>query len=126
MILKWWYSSECKTFKNEKEFTAWFGREVKSEWCFRHKLSDMDNGLKPFDAMLVGGGESFFIEFKMGDEKNSVDVYKKLRPNQIAWLRKVAENWWYAKVIYFNRFHSKYFIMDFLPLTKELIIDFKR
>jgi len=85
----------------------------------------MDNGLKPFDSIMVFGGESYFIEFKMWDEKWKTNAYKKLRPNQIAWLRKVAENWGNAFVIYYNRFIQKFYIRQFLANTEELIIDFK-
>lgn len=124
MIIRDWASYECKLFKNEKDFTADFWRYVKHEWGFWHKLSDMDNWLKPFDAIVVLD-HTYFVEFKMGDEKWKTDAYKKLRPNQIAGLRKVAENGGHAFVIYYNRFMQKFYVRQFLPNTKELIIDFK-
>jgi hypothetical protein len=75
---------QCKYFKDEKSFTTWFGSEIKLRGGFWHKISDMDSRLKPFDAIAVEDGSTYLIEVKMGDEKKTTDVYKKLRPNQIS------------------------------------------
>jgi penicillin-binding protein-related factor A (putative recombinase) len=59
----------------------------------------------------------------MGDEKKTTDVYKKLRPNQISWLRRVAEAGGNAMVLYYSREYQKYYFRRFHPTTKEIVID---
>lgn len=111
----------CPHFKDEKSFTTWYLKQIKDQWWFAHKISDMDTRLKPFDAFYILNGIATFVEFKMWDEKKKCDVYAKLRPNQIYWLRHTAAAWWNAKVIYYNRIYDIYVVMNFEVDTTSLI-----
>lgn len=116
MIIK-----SCPHFKNEKEFTHRYGGNIRDNWWFWHKISDVDSRLKPFDAVTCVNGKSTYIEIKVGNEKESCNVYNKLRPNQIFWLRLVAKNWGEALVIYYNKIHDIYVTMKFEPETTNLM-----
>ena len=111
----------CPHFANERLFTTWYGWEVRDRGGFRHKISDLDIRLKPFDGFTVENGKIGFIEFKVGSEKSGCDVYKKLRPNQIFGLRLIAQNWGDAYVIYYNKLYDIYVTMKFEEDTKFLI-----
>lgn len=112
-----------KIFRNEAEFTSWFGRQIKDKWWFWHKISDMSIELKPFDAILALDWYIAAVEIKVSDHKQKVNVTKMLRDNQRSWLSKYKKNWWNALVIYYNKICNKYFIREYTD-TEDIIIKF--
>lgn len=116
------YTLPNKPFKNEAEFTTWFGRQIKEHWWFRHKISDMSIELKPFDWILAVDWYIAAVEIKVSDHKHKVNVYKMLRDNQKTWLAKYKKNWWNSLVIYYNKIINQYFIREYNP--DNLIIKF--
>ena len=106
-------------FKNEAKFTAWFGKQIKDQWWFWHKISDASYEQKPFDWIATIDWITHCIEIKIWSEKSKTDIFKKLRPNQKFWLRRVKENGWSALVVYYNKLHNKYWVLEF---NDELVI----
>jgi hypothetical protein len=102
-----------KPFPNEAKFTAWFGKKIHDAWWMRFKLSDMDISLKPCDAVIALNWIVGLCEIKVGNEKNKVDVFKKLRPNQAFGLRRYKKNWWLSIVVYYSKLYHKYRVMEF-------------
>lgn len=102
-----------KHFDNEKTFTTWLGKEIHKKWWLWHKISDMDISLKPCDAIIAFNWVVWLCEIKVGNEKNKVDVFKKLRPNQAFGLRRYKNNWWLSIVIYYSKLYHKYRVMEF-------------
>lgn len=111
-----------KIFRNEAEFTIWFGRQIKEKWWFRHKISDMSIELKPFDAILALDWYVAAVEIKVSDHKHKINVSKMLRDNQRSWLSKYKKNWWNALVIYYNKIVNKYFIREYTD--EDIIVEF--
>ena len=111
---------KCPYFRDEKSFTTRFGKQINDSGGFFYKISDMDTRLKPFDAFAVVDGGSKYIEFKVGDERKSCDLFKKLRPNQKAWLRDMATAWWFAYVVYYNRRYKEYYWFQFFSDTQQI------
>ena len=77
--------------------------------------------MKPYDAIFALDGTLWVIEIKVWKEKNKTDLFKKLRPNQVQWLKKVRDNWGLALVLYYNKFHNKYFIRKYTGQTEIII-----
>lgn len=102
-----------KPFINEKTFTAWLWKNIHISWWLRFKLSDMDISLKPCDAVIALNWVVWLCEIKVGNEKNKVDVFKKLRPNQAFGLRRYKKNWGLSIVIYYSKLYHKYRVMEF-------------
>jgi len=112
-----------KHFKNEKEFTTRFGREIRKIWWFWHKISDADPGYKPADAIAWYNNKAYLIEFKVWSEKKRTDVIKKLRLNQIAWLSKRYDCWLDAIIIYYNKYYNEYYVIKYKK-QKQIYLNF--
>lgn len=102
-----------KKFDSEKQFTMRFGKQIHSIWGMRHKISDWSVDLKPCDAIIALNWVVWLCEIKVGNEKNKVDIFKKLRPNQAFGLRRYKKNWWLSIVIYYSKLYHKYWVMEF-------------
>lgn len=108
-----------KPFNSEKDFTTRLGRQIHQAWWFWHKMSDMDISLKPADSLFALNWVYWICEIKVWNEKNKVDVFKKLRPNQAFGLRRWKKNWWLSVVIYYSKLYNKYRVMEF---EEEMIL----
>jgi hypothetical protein len=111
------------TFEDEQKFTTRFGWNIKENNGFWFKIPDDSLGAKPYDGIACWCWESYHIELKVGKNKNTVDVFTMLRPVQKYSLRKVAENGWNAIVVYYSKFHHKYWVVPFNVDTEKLEID---
>ena len=114
----------CPHFIDEKSFTTYYLKSIKNCGGFAYKISDMDCNLKRFDAFSIIDWDSSYMEIKVWFEKNRCDLFNKLRPNQKAWLRLVAQNWWNAEVIYYNKRYNEYYHFDFLEDTQKIIREY--
>lgn len=117
-----------KQYKNEAEFTSWFGRELKKRSWFFHKISDADRRLKPFDAIFWLDWIVWAIEFKCVSTDKCYP-YRLLRWSseknpwpQVKWLREYQNNWWLSLVIIYNKKHCVYDICNFLYIDFNSII----
>lgn len=111
-----------KDFKNEREFTTWFGSEVKKRGWFFHKISDIDFRLKPFDAILWYDGILAWIEFKYTKSAKCY-VYRMLRWSspknpwsQVKWLQTYYDNGGVALVIIYSSKTRTYKVFHYKDL----------
>lgn len=102
-----------KPFKNEKEFTNRFGKQIRDRWGFWHKISDMSLEHKPCDAIIGLWWYTWLCEIKVSDHKRKVDVYNMLRPNQKRGLKRRQKNGGTSIVVYYNKHHHQYFVLNF-------------
>lgn len=109
-------------FKNEAKFTSWFGSQIRKKWWHRHKISDMDIRLKPYDGVLALNSNLVAVEVKVSDNKKKIDLIKKLRPNQIQGLSEVFNTWWTSIILYYNNFIHKYKAVRYI-WQKEIILN---
>lgn len=79
----------------------------------------MSMDLKPSDWIVGINWVCWLIEIKVWLEKNKVDIYKKLRPNQKFGLRRYKNNWWESIVVYYSKLYHKYWVMTF---DEEMIL----
>lgn len=121
------YNCYDKLFKNEAEFTSWFGWCIKSAGWFFHKISDQDQRVKPFDAIFVLDWVAWSIEFKYVKTKKR-KPYMLLRwssPSnpwwQVMWLDLYQKNWWLSLVIIYNSIIRKYVVYNFSLLYPEYV-----
>ena len=128
------FATPKRLFKDEKTFTTWFWKQIKTRFWHWHKLSDMDIRMKPYDAIFVYKWISAFLEIKVWSEKSKTDIIKKLRPNQKQGLTKVYNNWWLALILYYSKLYWTYQIIKYkgedsiilnTKLAKNLLIDEK-
>ena len=102
-------------FESEKAFTAWLGRQIHDAGGLWHKISDMGIDAKPADAIFALDWLAGIIEIKVWNEKLRVDIHPKLRDCQVFWLKRYQKNWWLSLVVYYNKYHHKYRVMEYTP-----------
>lgn len=106
-LLKKLYFENPRNLKNEAQFTTRFWKQLKERGGFFKKISDMDQSIKPFDAMFAYEWMCGGIEFKKVDGK-SCHPYRLLRWSsaskpwyQLQGLSLLSQNWGIALVIVF-------------------------
>ena len=78
-----------KGFRLEKDFTTHYGRWMKDQGFFWHKISDADRGLKPYDVITCTDKDTYHCEFKViKSDKFDISIF---RPNQICALEKITK-----------------------------------
>ena len=100
-------------YKNEREFTTAYLKDVKEKWGWWYKLPDWWFTLKPFDAITVELWVPFAIEFKYGRVNTYKKIYNMLRPNQIWWLKKFQDSGWQSFIIWWDTKDDKMYIYPF-------------
>ena len=108
-----------KGFKNEAEFTTWFGKQVKERWWFFHKISDYSLWFKPFDAICALNWEACAIEFKH-IKGTSCTPFNLLRGSsakkpwtQVMALGDYERNGWNSLIIVYSQKSNRYVSMKF-------------
>jgi len=112
-----------KVFKNEALFLWRYGKCIRDNWCFYHKISDADPRTKPFDSFTMIQWFGIAIEAKKIDWYTCYP-YQLLRGSsiknpwwQVKWLTDWGNNWWVSLVIVYSKKAHKYKIFDFKDLT---------
>lgn len=106
-------------FKNEAEFTTWFGRQITTRWGFFHKISDYSPWYKPFDAIFAYNGDAGAIEFKSITWKSCTpfDLLRWSSPKnpwaQVKWLWDYKSNWWSSYVVVYSKATNSYKVCSF-------------
>lgn len=86
-----------RKIKNEKEFTTFLWKHIKSMWWFFYKIPDVDRWYKPFDAIVSMNWWQFALELKI-TKNQTCRIHPYLRPNQHASLDAREKNWWLSIV----------------------------
>lgn len=118
------------TFKAEKDFSQWFGRQVKDRWGICYKLSDESRGMKPRDSSFFYDWLAGAIEFKIIKQKSFKPFYllrgsKISIPGfQVKWLTLAHKNGWLWLVCVYNPIEHIYVLINFgaLLLDPDLVI----
>ena len=113
MFNKLYFKLPNKPFESEAKFTSRFWKQIITNKWFRHKISDQSSWNKPCDSIVWVFWHSFLLEIKVWNNKTKVDVYNMLRPNQKFFLQRRQDNWWKSVVIYYSKYHNKYYIMEY-------------
>lgn len=114
-----------KPFPTEAKFSARLWRQIHDEWWAWYKISDMSADNKPCDHIFWLKWVCWWLEVKIWDEKQRVNIHSKLRPNQIFFLKRYQDNWWLALVWYYNKFYNRFFVMQYSPNLSYQIISSK-
>ena len=111
-------------FKNEAEFTTWFGKQIIKMWWFFHKISDYSPGYKPFDAIFALKERAGVIEFKAIAWKSCCpfDLLRWSSPKnpwtQVKWLTDYDNNWWFSYVIVYSKATNTYKVIQWFCVNK--------
>lgn len=108
-----------KGFKNEAEFTTRFGKQIKENSWFFHKISDYSLWFKPFDAICALWWEVSAIEFKF-IKGASCTPYELLRGStpkkpwtQVQSLECYERNGWNSSIIVYSQKSNRYITLNF-------------
>lgn len=108
-----------KWFKNEAEFTTWYGKKIKEQWGFFHKISDYSLGFKPFDAICALKWKVCAIEFKYTKNWSCVP-FDMLRGSsakkpwtQVQSLESFEKNGWISLIIVYSQKSNRYITLSF-------------
>ena len=108
-----------KGFKNEAEFTTWYGKQVKERWWFFHKISDYSLWFKPFDAICALNWKVSAIEFKFIKWWSCIpfNLLRGSNPKkpgtQVQSLGDFERNGWNSIIIVYSQKSNRYITMKF-------------
>lgn len=94
------------TFKTERDYQTFVMKRLRDDWWFWVKYPDVNRQIKPFDIQWVRDGTPYAIELKISDYKHSPSyeqIYKMLRPNQVAALDCHQKAWGVSEVRTWNK-----------------------
>lgn len=108
-----------KGFKNESEFTTWYGKQIKERWWFFHKISDYSLWFKPFDAICALNWKVSAIEFKFIKWWSCIpfNLLRGSNPKkpgtQVQSLECFERNGWISEIIVYSQKSNRYITLNY-------------
>ena len=108
------------TIKTERDYQTIVMKTLRANGWFWVKYPDVNRQIKPFDIQWVKDWVSYAIELKISDYKHTPSyeqIYKMLRPNQVAALHSHKKAWGVSEVRVWNKSTLEEIHYDFILLS---------
>lgn len=113
-----------KSFTLERDFLSAFLKNIKDDWGWWYKISDVWFTIKPFDCVFINQEWIFVCEAKIIE--NDIFDIKKMRSNQFTALKrisKIIEKYnlknIHAVVLIYSTWLKKYKMINFSKILEQ-------